>query len=430
MGNVQDAPPKNYSTAEVHEGEYMATYKGGGTGGSIPIPNSNARVSLGATILQDIDSKVGEYYVMSRGSRVYLSKKGQFLPTASNLLSRADNFQKGPTLMVTGTPAKPTYVVWGATSTAQSNDWQAMRINSLPDLQKALYVGHPNTQPGKYAANYGDLAVNPFSDHRPRNTFSDLADFGRGIESVATQIALPIIDYGLDEISGGVVGTVLALSGAQDVLQDELDKLTADHGLDYESSMKFTSSTMANFVPDPRLGGYYNKMISASRSRVNKFPKNQYSSQLRTIQNQTHSSPQQKLLAAGRLENLNLEFDSSQQISMLSDAVKILKQKVPNPPNFDWSTVDSGLGAARTPQQSIRIVRYLTGLLSKDVLPFMPKPLVKPPPDPKSIKVSPKTPEDTTQNPANVNKSSTINGDPHKSQKKDTIPPHPLPNDR
>ena len=191
MGNAQDTPPKNYNTNEVHEADYLQTYKGGGTGDKVDLGKGLPQLTMGAKIIESVsaakDDKgvmqpAGEYYVMSKGKRLYLSKNKQFTDQAKNILTWADNYKEGPTVLVSGRVGSVKYTVFGGTSTAESNEYQPLEIHNKDDLRKALWVGHPNQQRGKYATQYGDLAVNPF-EKRPRNFFSDLADVGRGIET-------------------------------------------------------------------------------------------------------------------------------------------------------------------------------------------------------------------------------------------------------
>ncbi len=432
MGNVTDKLPQNYNENEVHENDYLQTYRGGG---SEQVNVGASKISIGAKIVQSISSSqdsdghwhpAGEYYVQSSRlkGRVYLSKNGgQFLKSAEFLLKNADNYQTGPTILVSGTPGSVSYTVFGSTSTTESNEYQPLRINSIADLGAAMHVGHPGQPFGKFGGNYGDLAVNPFHN-RPRNSFSDLADFGRGVEKVADAVLIPVLEFGLDEITDGLASTLMQITGADNLLQEQLDKLVETKGLDYKSTSSATDPAIGNSITDPRLQDYYDTMMAASRKKLNKFPKNEFSHNLRQVANVPHFSASEKMMAIHKLEDLNLRFDSSQQVKMMNQTVDMLKKLVPNPPNFNWDTVTAGMDGAQTPQQQINVTQYLTKRLLKDVVPFMPK-HPQSIPDPHKTaqdasKKSPHTPVDPTKPPS----SEIINGDKNKVPHPTEIPGH------
>ena len=432
MGNVTDKPPQNFNEDEVHENDYLQTYRGGSTE---QVNIKGGRLSIGAKIIQSIapsqDSDghwhpAGEYYVQSDRlkGRVYLSKNGgQFLKSAQFLLKNANNYQKGPTILVGGSPGSVTYTVFGSTSTTESNEYQPLRINSLDDLGAALHVGHPGQPFGKFGGNYGDLAVNPFMN-RPRNAFSDLADFGRGVEKIADTVLVPVLEWGLDEVTDGLAGTLMQITGADNLLQEQLDKLVETKGLDYKSTSSPTNPAIANAIEDPRLQDFYDKMMQASRDKIEKFPKNEFAHSLRQVANVPHFSASEKMMAIHKLEDLNLRFDSSQQVHMLNKTVDMLKKLVPNPPNFNWDTVSSGMDAAQTPQQQIKVTQYLTQRLLKDVVPFMPKhkdSIPNPQQDAEDVtQKSPHTPLDPAKEPT----SAIINGEKNKVPHPTEIPGH------
>jgi hypothetical protein len=130
------------------------------------------------------------------------------------------------------------------------------------------------------------------------------------------------------------------------------------------------------------------------------------------------------MMAIHKLEDLNLRFDSTQQVKMMNQTVDMLKKLVPNPPNFNWDTVTAGMDGAQTPQQQINVTQYLTKRLLKDVVPFMPK-HPQSIPDPHKTaqdasKKSPHTPVDPTKPPS----SEIINGDKNKVPHPTEIPGH------
>ncbi len=381
MGNVQDTAPKSYKVDEVHEGDYLQTYKQqGGTGDKIDLGKGLPQLIMGAKIIQSVTAEkddkgnlqpAGEFYVMSKGKRLYLSKGGAFTDQAQNILTWADNYKQGPTVLVSGKVGSVKYTVFGGTSTAENNDYQPLQINNKDDLRKALWVGHPNQQRGKFATSYGDLAVNPFKK-RPRNFFSDLADFGRGVEKVADVVLIPIIEIGLDELTDGLASTLLQITGAEDALQGELDSLTESQGLDYNSTSNKTEDSMSSVIQDPRLDDYYNKIMEVSRGKAATYH-NEYTGELSKISNSRHSTPAAKMMVVHKLQDLNLRFDSRQQTTMVLKTAELLRKMVPNPPDFDWETIETGLKTAQTPQQQINVSKWLTNQLIKKVMPFVTK---------------------------------------------------------
>ena len=412
MGNVQDKAPQNFDTQQVHEGDFIATYRKGGDE-SVNIGTDN--VSIGAKILMSLSPEpghpTGDFYVMAHGKKVYLSDSGQMKPNADKVLEQADNYMAGPTIMISGTPGDVKYTVWGSTSTTESNKFQSLQVNNLDDFKKALYVGHPNFKQGKFAGNYGDLSINPFRD-RPRNFISDLADLGRGLEKVADNVVIPALEWGLDDLTEGIGGTLLQITGADQILQDQLDKLTESHGLEYKSSQNQTSLQMAGAIADPRLPAYFNSLMQSSRDKVNKFPKNEYAKSLRKITTGTHTTPAEMTAAVHHLESMNLEFDSSHQITMLQKTADMLKKLVPNPPDFDWGTVTAGINAAQNPEARLRVSKYLTNALMKKVFPLVKKQPHSVPQPPKPGEKPPEKPKEPEKTAPPASNSPDINGTP------------------
>ena len=433
MGNASDKAPESYSTKEVHEGDFLSAYKGGGTGELVSLGPGNPKMSLGAKIIQSVAPSLdengkmqpsGEFFVMSKGKRVYVSENGAFNDKSADLLGRADNYSLGPTLMVSGPVGNSKITVFGSTSTTESNDWQPLQINNEADFRKALWVGHPGAKDvhGKYVNRYGDLSVNPFLN-RPRNGFSDLADFGRGVEKVVDVVAIPMIELAVDEFTDGLGSALMELTGASDFLQGELDQLTESHGLDYDATGNTTDPALSNVINDPRLSAYYDKLMDVSRRKSGKYNKNDYAPELSKISNGVHQTAEDKMMAVHKLEDLNLQFDSSQQMEMLNKTVALLKKMVPNPPDFDWETVTAGIGAAQTPAQQIRVSKFLTSQLKTKVMPFVKKRDMSPP-DPKdSVPQANKKDKKTASDPSEKPTAGLINGAKKQEQHPDEIKP-------
>ena len=286
-------------------------------------------------------------------------------------------------------------------------------------------MGHPNQTRGKYATSYGDLAVNPFQK-RPRNFFSDLADFGRGVEKVADVVLIPIVELGLDELTDGLASTLLEITGAEDALQNQLDALTESQGLDYNSTANKTEDSMSSVIQDPRLDDYYNHIMEVSRGKARMYH-NQYASELGKISNSRHSTPAAKMMVVHKLQDLNLRSDSKQQTDMVLKTAELLRKMVPNPPDFDWETIESGLKAAQTPQQQINVSKFLTNMMIKKVMPFAKKKDTSAQQQPVSGAAPAKKDGKASPDVAKGTQSAIINGDKLEHQHKSEIQPYTQP---
>ena len=381
MGNDTSKPPQNYNQKVVHSSEFLQTYKGG-TGDKVNLQVGSQPMSLGVKILESVDYNVdadgykygpGEYYVEKpNGRRVYLTKGGDYKAQVASLVTQGAHFNEGPAVMISGSVGAPKYTIFSSTSTAPGSAYTPMTVSNVGDFQKAVWYGHENETKGAYAANYGSAAVNPFQD-RPRNSFSTLADVGRGALSVIDTVAVPVLEWGLDDLTGGIAGTALQVTGLDDFLQQGLDKLTEMHGLDFTSSSNKTEPYFTNIVKDPRLLQNYNKLMNISRQKTgNKaLSGNRYQKELQQIVNGRHDMNAGKMVAMQKLEEMNLKFDAQQQIDVLAKTVTMLKKMVPNPEGFSWDLAEKGLKYATDPKMQIEFAERTTENLLKHVVPVM-----------------------------------------------------------
>ena len=144
MGNPQSKPPQNYNSNEVHEGEYLQTYRPGGTNEKINMGTGQPPISIGAKVIKSTTAlkdrhgnmmPAGEYYVETKeGSRVFLSSGGQWLDTAEKLIKNAKGYGEGPSLLLSGTPERPQYTMFASTSTSPGSDYTGVTVNNLGDL--------------------------------------------------------------------------------------------------------------------------------------------------------------------------------------------------------------------------------------------------------------------------------------------------------
>ena len=372
MGNPQSTPPKSYDINQVHSGEYLQTYRYNPSGDQVNRGTGNPPVSLGAKIIQSQRpmkdrhgnmQPAGEYYVVSKnGGKVFLSQGGQFLNSAAQLVKNAKGYSDGPAIIISGSVSRPKYTMFASTSTSPGDDFTGVTVNDLGDLRKIIKYGHEHDPPGQFSNRYGSAAVNPFTK-RPRNGFSTLADIGRGIETAVDIVAVPLFEEGLDALTDGLLGTALSVTGLDNFLQSGLDSiLETKEGLDYQSSST-DNLTLSSWIKDPRLDDELQTIETKARGRVDKFPKNQYSPQLASILNSAQGDNMSKVTRLRKLENLNLRLDANQQMEVLRKTVKIMRQRAPDVPDFDWGVVQRGMEAVTSnndPTAMLRVAQITT----------------------------------------------------------------------
>ena len=366
----------------VHEGEFLQTYSNPSSGtDKVPMGAGVAPMSLGVKIMQSVSEgtdyqghKYGPnemYVVQPSGRRVYLTKGGKYLPNADRLVQTGKNYGAGPAVVVGGDVGKPTYTVFSATSTSPGSSYTPMRINNVGDWQKAVWYGHENEQKGKYASSYGSAAINPFKD-RPRNAFSTLADVGRGALQVVDAVAVPIIEYGLDAVTDDIGGTLMQVTGLEDILQKNLDTLTDLHGIDYNPSAATTQPYLSNIMTDPRLDEAFHSEMQISRHKAydSSQKTNQYQKELQKLVNGRYTDNASKIEAMRKLKNQNYRYDAQSQIDVLGKTVALLKKIVPNPPGLSWKTIELGL-TNPDPNFQVEFATNMTDKIMKNVVPLM-----------------------------------------------------------
>ena len=387
MGNGTSQPPKKYSGNVpgnrdhiVHEGDFLQTYKGGGTE-TISMGTGVPAMSIGVKILQSVDTGFdendrkygpGEYYVIKpNGKRVYLTKGGDYKAQVATLVTMGKAYGAGPAVIVGGPVGAPTYTVFSSTSTSPGSDYTPMQITNVGDWQKAVWYGHEKDTKGKYANLYGSAAINPFKS-RPRNTFSTLADIGRTTLMIVDAVAVPVLEFGLDAVTDDLAGTLMQITGLDDVLQKNLDTLTDLHGVEFTPSGKQTAGYFVNLAKDPRLDAQFSKMMKISRAKAfgEAGKTNKYQKEFQKLVNHTNYSNNDKMIAMGKLQNQNYRFDAQSQIDVLTKTVKMLRKLVPNPPNWNWDLTEIGL-TNPDPAYQIRFAMHTTENLMKKVVPYM-----------------------------------------------------------
>ena len=137
-----------------------------------------------------------------------------------------------------------------------------------------------------------------------------------------------------------------------------------------------------------------------------------------------------KVTRLRKLKSLSLSLDADQQMAVLRKTVKIMKQRAPEVPDFDWGTVERGMELATNPSDMLRLAQITTRNLKTKVLPVIQKKLQAAASQHKSEAVAPKSDPKPVSNPTSTDKSATINGHREEHASLDTIHPHippPMP---
>ena len=82
------------------------------------------------------------------GGKVFLSRGGQFLDSATQLIKNAKNYGAGPAIILGGSPDRPNYTLFASTSTSPGNDYTGVTVHNLGDLRRVIKYGHENDPPG------------------------------------------------------------------------------------------------------------------------------------------------------------------------------------------------------------------------------------------------------------------------------------------
>ena len=366
-----DSRPQNYDIDRMHENDYMATYKHRcSTCDSVPVPGGT--LQIGAKIIQDIDDRPGEYYVMHKGHRIYLTTNGDWNADAPDKLEAADGYGTGPALMFSGDPSDPVITAFGKTD-QMDGDWRQMQIKNLSDLQKAVNLQHGGINAGKYAGSYGMLSVNPLKS-APKDIWTP-TEFSKGLSRVGTALMEPVIETVVDDFTFGIGGSVMQLTGLSDKLSSALQKFDdsgeseiTDHGWKVNKGNYDTS--FSSLVKDPRLDDYYEKVKSSSFDVAKQNNNSSYAKALNTALNSRHDTGQDKIDAIRQFANLRGEMHAEKEIGTLKQTVDFLHKVVGDKvKSFDWNQIKYGLDAAQTPLQKSNVVKYFTKRLTEEVMP-------------------------------------------------------------
>ena len=381
MGNTLDKKPDNYSIDQwgkpiVYKGDYMQTYTQNNASAD-SMQYGSTRLQFGAKIVQDIDSgpNQGDYYITaSDGTRHYVTHAGQILPDASNTVRLAHNYGIGPSVMISGSPLKPTYNMFYAYAGyghGSKNVWTPRQVNSPKDVIAAMTesMGTPDGTKGKYANMYGDASINPFTKEG-RNFETDMYTFQSGLVKGIAATAVPVIGAVLDDVVP-FASTLMNLTGANKALQSGINSLAGLGKPQENYSLSAYDPNMSNIIKDPRLPGYLSTIEDQSHQLISKYGDSSY----KQTQTLAQDTPQQMINKAHAMAAENKVLFAQSKVEELRDLTAQLQKMVPaGTASQLFSNIESGIQVAQagsTPQQQMNIIEHFSKQLKSQVLPLI-----------------------------------------------------------
>ena len=378
LNKVFEERPKTYDTTKTHEGDYMAAYEHNRKANYFEpedIPIGGGTLEIGAKILEDVMERPGEMYVMSEHGKkkIWLTENGVYKQDVSRLIRKADGYKAGPTMAILGTPSKPRYLMWAATDETEGEDWKPVEIKSYQDLQHYLELGHSNLEPGKFAGSYGSLGVDVF-EKKPSDVWTGVADFNR----TTNAFALPVMDMVLDEFTGGMGSLFLQVTGIQNKIGEQLDKIAVENediSKGYTSNVTETDDNMSDFISDPRLPAYFAAVKSQSAQNGRRFSSNDSGKEINKIVSRFHEgTPKWRMKKLRKLEEANLNLTGDVQMDTLRDTVAQLQQAVPN---YDWKSIQDDMKTANSAADKIQMVEKYGAEIQNNVMPLLQQQMAK-----------------------------------------------------
>jgi len=372
LNKVFEKRPETYDTRKTHEGDYMAAYlhnKKTNYYEPEDIPLGSGTMEIGAKILEDVFERPGEMYVMSEHGKkkIWLTENGVYKQNVSSLIRKADAYKAGPTMAILGTPSNPRYLMWAATDETEGEDWKPIEIKSYQDLEHYMELGHGNLAPGKFAGSYGSLGVDVF-EKKPSDVWTGVADFNR----TTNAFALPVMDMVLDEFTGGMGSLFLQVSGIQDKIGEQLDKIATENediSKGYTSNVTKTDDNMADFITDPRLDSYFDAVKEQSAQNAGRFSNLDNGKEINKIVTRFHEgTPKWKMKKLRKLEEANLNLTGEVQMGTLRDTVAQLQKAVPN---YDWKSIQDDMKTASSAADKLQMVEKYGAEIQNNVLPLL-----------------------------------------------------------
>ena len=359
-----------------------------------------ASLAVGAKILQDVQNK--ELYVVDHFfKKHYLTKNGNPLWNASGIMTLAKGYGKGPAVAYLGDPLNPTIKMWSADDETEGG-WQTIDIKNQDDLYFATKRTY-KTRDSYKENSAGFAAINPFSE-RPRDVWSGVADFNRGLDNIAATFVVPALEMGVDDVLPGF-SQVMDVTGATNALQEGLTKAMKSS---YGKNQKHTSGKefdlgITNVLKDPRIKIMYRQMMAASAQHDDQTIKD-----IMRLDDKTNAQKITKMRALLVQNQRVFADDAEKQLLNNSTALQgILGDKT----KFDFSQINVGLATATNPEQRLRVISYFNTQFKNQLLPLLsqtPKSGAEPPESNTETKKLVQHPTESVKDPENR---LVINGD-------------------
>ena len=375
MGNAaSDKVPTSYSTddpTKMQGDSWLQTYKHNPYAHTDRIPwgSKGSHLSIGVKVLQDMNNS--QLYVQNTsGKKIYITKNGQQLPNAGELIKQGANYGLGPLVEITGPPTNPSMYMWTGQEMSEGNKYAAQKINSMADLEFAMTQdGASVTQKAldhAHSGMFGEASISGPFQNMPRDVWSAVGEENRVIGAVGSQLVVPV----LADVVGNVIpgfGMITQVTGLQNDLQTVLNKTlgkaitNAKQKLQYKQTSDYQLG-MSNLITDPRLNDYY-MHSHVGYTNLSK-------------QSQTHDpsilampnvTPQQKILKARALQNAASDMQADQNAQQLESVMAQTKIKYPH---LDWAYYDqleSGMKLALTTSDKLNILDAFSNKLIGDV---------------------------------------------------------------
>ena len=355
----------------------MSAYKGSNTqtlgkkvGGRYQdyMPVGAGTVSVGAKILQNSQNEL--YVLDGRNNPILLTHNGVPKPNASQLIQSDPNYRsllrhgKGPTVGFLGSVAKPKIVMWTSHDLASTNKWSPIVVNSYQDFYHAMANQVEGVGANRILdSDYGQAAVNPFLDH-PRDMWSSVGDFNADIGKVGSQFVVPVAESFLDDVIPGA-SLILDATGASSALTNWLDSAINKQGAAYTSAPQYQKN-LSSVLHDPRLP----MALEGAEHSAGLWSKQTNDKQMQLAMGLPSGSGEQQLAKLQALRTNSVRLYANEQSEKLIKTADQLKTMVGHT-DFDFSQIQSGLAAARTPEQKLNVISYFSKQIKSKLLPLL-----------------------------------------------------------
>jgi hypothetical protein len=371
MGNVYASAPDNYDIMQMHRSDYLQTYKNeSNNSASNNIKLGKHQLRVGAKIVSDLTT--GQLYVSDKnGKKVWLSENGKMKKNSAELVKQAKNYGQGPAIRISGPITNPKYELFGATDMSEGVNYSAKQVKSAEDIRRIIELGHGGLNPdsGEFGASFGNAAVNPFVE-RPRDVWSGVADFNRGMDEVGRMFVVPVVEGAIETFIPGF-GQISQLTGLHDILQSGLEQFI-DFKAPEPAGTQVFDTALAQQIVDPRVDDYLDKMKQQTAFNRNKYPHNQ---EMIDSINLPENDPTMRFEKLRDLERINSKIYADESVKNLRATSNQFKEMLGNADlgDFEWSSIEAGLNTADTPEQQMRVVNMFLGKFQNELFPILQK---------------------------------------------------------